>query len=916
MRIGGWRYALPQWVRGLVCRRDVERDIDDEIRHHLEQQSEQNVTAGMSPTAARRAALVSFGGVERIKDESRDVRRLSLIDSVGQVRHTLRSLARARVFTVASVATIALAVGAGSAIFALVNAVLLQPLPYPDSDRLVGVWNAFPAMNMPLVRQSAGTLDAYRRLSRSFEAIGGFSDGAVTVTSNDGTLAPERVAMAGVSGSVLAMLRVRPLLGRVLDDSDEAEGAPRVVVVSENYWRTRLAGAATAIGRSLRINGRDYLIVGIVPETFAFPSSDTRIWGIANLRPGQYLGNFGTRAVGRLRPGVSIDAGQRELDAILQRMPELFAEQRPGVSTANVLAMTRARVVLHSLRDDAVGGFDRIVWLVVAIASVLVLVALSNIASLTLARTEARRREFAIRATIGASRARIWWTLLLETGILAIIGGVLGGGIALGAIAWLARLGPTALPDPLLANGGNFMLPRLNELRAGWPLVLAAAVLTSAFAAVSALISVWRIAASDLVPALRDGGRSGTLGQTSRRLRGAFVMAEVALSLVLLSGATVLGRSLHALLVVNAGFDPNNVFTTWTMLGGAAYPTDESVARFYREAVERVGRIPGVAAAAVVSKPPLQFGQTQRVTWVEDAPPAAGVLPAAHPVAEATDGYFRAMGIPVLAGRVFSDENVRHGVDEAVVSRSFAIQYWRDSTGVRALGRRFRPYAVGPWLTIVGVVGDVRDTSLAAPPQAMAYLPEEPGTNAVTDSRPTRAMAFVVRTNRVMPDIGATIERELRAMDHDLATYDSEPMTATISKAGSRTAFVLFLLAAGTAVTLMLGAVGLYGVIAYIVGSREREIGIRIALGLAPERATRMIVRQGAVIIALGTVTGLLAFAAFARLLTSLTFGLRVMDGISIIVSAAFIVVVASMATWIPARRSASIDPASALRSE
>ena len=557
----------------------------------------------------------------------------------------------------------------------------------------------------------------------------------------------------------------------MLNDSDEVHGAPRVVVISETYWRTRLGGAPNVLGRRIRIDGRDNEIVGVLPASFAFPSSETRIWGIANVRPDAYLGSFGFRAIGRLRPGVTLDAAQRDLEGILQRTPELFPEQRPGVTTASVLAMTKARVVIRLLRDDAIGGFDRIVWLVAAIAGVLVLVAFSNVASLTLARVEARQRELAVRSTLGASMARIWWSVLAETAIVSATGGVLGTAIAFVVLRLISHLGPTSLPDPMMANGGSFLLPRLNEVHAGWTLASSALAITLAFALLSGAIGTWRATSGDIVRTLRDGGRLGTSGRASHRLRGAFVAVEVALSLVLLSGSIVLGRSLQRLLDVRAGFDPTNVFTTWTMLGGAAYPNADDVARFYRDAVARVERIPGVAAAGIVSKPPLQYGQTQRVTWVEDAPPAAGVLPPGHPVAEASEGYFRAMGIPVLAGRVFSDENVRRGAEEAVVSRAFAMQYWNDSTGARALGRRFRPYAVGPWLTIVGVVGDVRDTSLTAPPQAAVYLPEDPGLDTVSDTRPTRVMAFVVRTNGAMPGIAAAVEREIRAIDRDLPTY-------------------------------------------------------------------------------------------------------------------------------------------------
>jgi len=314
------------------------------------------------------------------------------------------------------------------------------------------------------------------------------------------------------------------------------------------------------------------------------------------------------------------------------------------------------------------------------------------------------------------------------------------------------------------------------------PLVRQAAGTFDAYGAIGA----WRVRSGDLFRDLRDGGRITVGDRASHRMRGALVTIEVALSLVLLCGSLVLGRSLWRLLDVRPGFDAANVFTTWTAVSRARHPSSDDVARFYREAVARIERIPGVVAAGVVTKPPLQFGQTQRVIWVEDARTAEGVLPPAHPVAEASPGYFRAIGIPIVAGRVFDDANVRRGVDEAVVSRAFAVQYWRDSSGARALGRRFRPYAVGPWFTIVGVVGDVRDTSLAAPPQATAYLPEEPGRDTLSDLRPARTMAFVVRTAGPVEGLATSVDREIRALDRNLPTDAPELMSETVSKSGRR----------------------------------------------------------------------------------------------------------------------------------
>lgn len=727
MRIEHWRYAVPLWVRGLFRRRAVEREMDDEIRNHIESQTAANVACGMTPDDARRAALVAFGGVERIKDENRDARRLSLIDSVAQLRLAARSLRRAPTFSVAAIVTIALAVGAACTVFTLVDTVLLRPLPYADSDRLVALWHSFPGIGMPLAPQAPGTYYSYRTSSRSFESIGAYSGGTATINYDDAALEPEQLPAAGVAAGVFTTLRTHPIMGRVFTDADEAVGAPPVAVVSESFWRTRLEAAPDIVGRRIRVDGGIREIVGVLPGTFAFPGSDVRIWMPINVTPGAYLGSFGFRAIGRLRPGVSIAAAQRELQSILMRTPETFPNVGPGMSTAQALAKTRAVVVLHSLRDDAVADFAHILWLVAAIVTVLVIVAFSNVASLALARAEARRREFAVRTALGASTARVWWSLVAEGAIVSAIGAAAGIGMSVAALGLLGHAGPTEFPDPRMANGGVVVLPRLDEVHPDGMLAVSALALAALFCLLIGMIGAWRTTSSDAGRILRDGGRSGTFGRASQRMRALFVVVEVALSLVLLSGSAVLGRSVLRLLDVRPGFNPANVITFWTSPPRAGYRDAEDVARYYRGALERIERIPGVAAAGIISKPPLEFAQTRRIVWVEGSPRASDALPPDYPVAEASNGYFAAMGIPLVAGRLFDAANVQRGNDEAVVSREFVLRNWGDSTGTSGIGHRFRAVGnVGPWYTIVGVVGDVRDTSLTAAATAELYLPRIP----------------------------------------------------------------------------------------------------------------------------------------------------------------------------------------------
>ena len=904
MRIEHWRYSVPLWLRGLFRRRDVERDLDDEIRDHIDRQTAAYIAGGMSPEDAKCAALVRFGGVERVKDESRDVRRLSAIDSVGQLRYAARSLSRARTFSIATIATIALGVGAGCAVFTLVDAVLLRPLPYPDSDRLVGLWHSFPGIDMPVVRQSPGTYTSYRKLAKSFESIGAYSsDISATVTYPDPTLPPERVPMARVAGAVFAMLRTSPLVGRTFSDADEQSGAPRVVVVGEHFWRTRLEGTPSVVGRRIRIDGDEHEIIGVLPGSFAFPSAEIRLWLPAGAGQPRYLGSFTFQALGRLRPGVSIGTAQQELQQILMRTPETYPEQRPGVSSAQILAHVKAMAVIHPMRDDVIGGFDRILWLVAATVALLVVVSFSNVSSLLLARVEAQRWEFAVRSILGASAARVWWNIAAEAAILALGGGALGYVLAAGGLATLVRIGP---PD----------IPRLHEVRVDGTLVRSVACLTIAFWLVGGAIGMWRVRSMAAVRSLSDGGRFRTASRASQRLRAAFVAAEVALSLVLLAGSAVLGRSVLRLRAVDPGFDARNVVTFWTELP-SDYKTEAAVTRFYQAAIDRIGRIPGVESAGIVSKLPLVAGSSQRIIWVDGVSRPDAPLPPAFTVASASDGYFKAMGIPMLAGRSFDRTGVSRGAHEVVVGRRFAMRYWRDSTGRLAIGKRIRPAQDTPsWYTIVGVVGDVRDSSLTAPAEGVLYFPQDTGPDSTSAWRTNWQMAFVVRTRGEVAGLPAVIEREVRSLDRTVPVYQIAPMEQIVASAGSRMTFALLVLAIGAAATLALGVVGLYGVIAYVVSLRTREIGIRIALGLVPGKAARLILAHGEVVIITGALAGVALFLAFAKLLRTLAFEVSVVDPVSLAVAGLMVVVVASIATWIPAMRAARINPADTLKAE
>lgn len=823
-------------------------------------------------------------------------------------RYAARSLARARGFTAATIATIALTIGAGCAVFALVDAVLLRPLPYPHAERLVGLWHTMPGLEIPLAKQAPGTYVLYRESAKSFEDMGVYVALAATLTYPDRRdLAPERVRLSWTTPSVFSVLGARPLRGRLFTDADAQHGAPDVAVISERLWRTRFGGR-DVLGHTIDVDGQPRRIIGIMPASFAFPETGTPMWApLGAVVDPTYVGGFGFDGVARLRPGITRAAAEHELQQILTRLPERFPELRADVSTALGMRQTRLAPVVHSMREDIVGGIERVLWLIAATVALLGLVAYSNVASLLLVRLESRRRELAVRTALGAPAWVLWRDLLAEATMIATIGGALGLGIAAAALQLLVRRAPLGIP-------------RLNEIRVDGSLALSAVALAALFIVVGASIGAWRIRATDTARILRDAGRTGTRGRGSQRVRAAFVAVEVALSLVLLASAGVLVRSAIRLRGVQPGFQASNSFTFWTFLPQSRYKGPSEVARFYREAIERFRNLPGVVSVGATAKLPLEVeGFPYKIlVWADDGSSAAHVLPPVFQATSTTAGYFDAMRIPFVAGRTYDDANVRRGAREAVVSRAFVTRFWHDTTGRVGVGKRVRFAADGEWFTIVGVVGDVRDSTLTQPPIAEVYVPEEPISEApdVSSHTTARDMAFVVRTRGPAPALPQRLRGELRAMDPNLPFHRPATMEQLVADARAEMLFALTILAVGAAATLALGVIGLYGVIAYVVSLRSREIAIRIALGLMPAAAPRLILRQGASIVAAGAVAGLAVYFAFAKLLSALAFEVRPLDGATLVVSLAAVLIVAGGATWIPARRAARVDLSRVLDAE
>lgn len=824
--------------------------------------------------------------------------------SVGQpIRHAWRSLRRTPVFTITASLTLVIGIAASVAIFAVLNGVLLRPLPYGDPDRLVGTWHDLPAISLNKAQQTSATYFTYKRLARSIEDIGVYQEGAVNVAEPGGASEPQRVTSAWVTASLIATLQVSPILGRSFAEAEDIPNGPDLVIISEGMWRSRFGASRDIIGRTMDVNGRSREIVGVMPHSFRFPVAATRLWLPLQLDPNaEFSGGFNYNGIARLKPGVTVATAQRDFAAVLPRIVDLFPNLGPGIPQQMVLDQAKPVPLLIPLREDVTGGIYRTLWMVAAAAALVLLVACANVANLILVRADGRQRELAVREAIGAGRARVLLHFMSESIILAGIAGAVGLGVAWAAVRALVAAGPAEVP-------------RLAEVHIDAVTVLFAMAIAALVAVACSIIPALRIGRVHLANALREGGRGGTAGRAQHRVRGTMVAVQIALALVVLAGSGLLLRSFQRLNGVEPGFEAENVATLWMSLPSARYPSDTAIVQFYSRLTARVAELPGVSSVGIASRLPLvAYGMNQNPFYAEDDPTAATKIPPLQIHTTTDAGYFRTMRIPLLAGRTFERLGVqREG--EALISQRTAEQFWKDPTGRAAIGKRFRSLPSGPWSTIIGVVGNARDTALAASPSQTVYFPQTVEQDTLF-SQTQRTMALVVKTAGEPTSIMSSVQRIVRELDPTLPTFDVSPMTAVMRASMAQLAFTTLILGAAAVVTLLLGAIGLYGVMAYLVTLRTRELGVRIALGAQPGAVAAMMTRHGLALTAAGIVAGLGLFSIVARFLRSFLFGVAPTDPVTLVAASLILVAIAALASWIPARRASRVDPADTLRAE
>ena len=820
------------------------------------------------------------------------------------IRYAWRSLRRTPVFTATAVLTLAIGVGAVTAIFAVVDGVLLSPLPYGHPEQLVGAWNDIPPLSLKHTEQTSSTYFTFKRFARTISGIAAYEQGSANVADPSGSTEPRRLTAGFISADVVPLLEVPPKLGRSFSAQEDLPNGPAVVMISEGLWRSRFGADPRIIGRTLDVSGKSTEIIGVMPKSFRFPSSDTEIWLPLALDPNAaFAGGFNLDAVARLKPGVSIADAQRDFRAVLPRVVDVSAMFAPGITTQMLMEQAKPQPVLVPMRDDVVGGIRGTLWIVAATAGLLLVVACANVANLVLVRADGRQRELAVRAAIGAGRSHVLTYFLAESAVLATIAAVLGLAIAAVGIRLLVTAGPTEIP-------------RLAEVRIDGTVVAFTLVITALITVACSMIPALRFARTELVSSLREGGRGGTSGRERQRARGALVAAQIALALVVLAGSGLLIRSFRELHAVRPGWSSENVSTFWLSPPRSRYPSDSAITRFYSQLTQRVSALPGVQSVGLSSRLPLEeHGQNTSPIWVEGDPTADAQVPPLQLMITTDGGYFETMKIPLVAGRNFLPLDAKQDGYDAIVNRVTAQLFWRDSTGQGALGKRFRILPGGSWYRVVGVVGSVRDSSLQTAPAPTVYFPEVPVADT-TVNQFTSMMGLVVRTTGDPNAAVRPVQSIVHELDPTLPLFDIKPMTEVVRSSLAQLSFTMLIIGVAAGVTLLLGAIGLYGVIAYVASLRTRELGLRIALGATPREVAGMVTRQGITLTAIGIGAGLVLFALVARFIRSLLFGVAPSDPLTLIAVSLVLIAVAALASWLPARRASKVDPMVALRAE
>jgi predicted permease len=878
---------------------DRNDDIDREIRTHLELEAEERVADGMSETDARNAALRAFGNVTRTQEDVRAVWTRRWLDALVQdVRYALRTLRKSPGFSTVAVLSLALGIGANTAIFSVLNGVILQPLGYPDPEQLQFLTTRFGRGESGQSSVSPAEYWELTEINRSFSVVGAFVIGEVNLAARD---RPRRVTRATVNAELLETLAVQPEHGRWFRREETRAGGPALVMLSYDLWQTGFGAREDMVGRTIEVDGVMREVIGIMPAGFDLMDRHVELWLPLQLAPAirQYRASHFLSVLGRLKDDVAPVQAEAELTSLVASWSERVR------ASGHVFTPGEHVMQMEPLQDEIVGSARRVLWVLQAAVGFVLLVACANLANLLLARAGARRRELAMRTALGASQARLLRQFTAEGVVLSLVGAALGLGLAVAGVRALS----VAYPDGV---------PRLADVAVD-PAVLGFTMLVSVLTGVAfGLVPLLQVSAAGFGRQLKD---AGTRGATSaRRVRGALVASEVALAVVLVVGAGLMVRTVLNLMKVDAGFDRSRLVTFGVALPAATYSTFDRQVQVYQRLVDRFGATPGVDNVSIVSGLPPQREGNGFGTDVEDYTPRSDVLDVVDYYQTVTADYFDAMRIPIVRGRTFREAD-RIGAPVAVVNETFARTFWKD---LDPIGRRVRPRfgEETPWVTVVGVAKDVKQGGVDRATGTELYLlleqlpqifPSFPILRAITDGG---TMNIVLRSGVPMATLQPAIASAVREADPSLPVIGLRSMDDVISGSLRQPRMLMHLFGGLAGLALLLAAIGTYGVLSYLVTQRRREIGIRMALGAGRETVLRSVMAHGLTLALIGLAAGVAAALVLTRLMKALLFDVSPNDPGTLAGVAALVTVVAAAASLVPAVRATRVDPIVALREE
>jgi predicted permease len=888
-----WQSEVRARLAPLNLKPEREADIVDEIAQHLAERYREAISGGASPEEATRAALAEFraGNVlaQRIAALKQGHAPAAvtagastghlLADLVQDLRYAVRAFAKKPGFAATAVLTLALGIGATTAIFSLVYGVLLKPLPFDEPQALVTLHQNSP--RFAGLNQGPATYFTYRENQKSFEEIGAWDDALVSITGDGET--PERVEALLASSSTLQLLRVQLQLGRPFGADDDLPGGPPRAILSAGYWQRRFGGAEDIVGRLITINGTRTEVIGVLPASFKFLSMRPAVLLPLPLDPSapRFI-SFGFQGLARLKPGVTLEQANADVGHMISLLPPPFAalELTPDVSP---------------LAEEVTGNVAEVLWILLAAVGVVLLIACGNVANLFLVRAEARHQELATRAALGASRGRLARTLLAESVVLALAGGVLGVALASLGLALLHAIGPA-------------QLPRLDDVGIDATVLLFAAAVSIVSGVLFGMFAVARYG-NPGIAMLKSGSRSASDSRERNRARNAVVVGQVALALTLLIVSGLMTRTLVAMLDVDPGFTaPEQVQTFVVAIPPSFIPDDEQAARTHRGIAERLEQVPGVVSVGLSSSITMD-GEDNGNSLVAEGLPDLGPAGPLRRFKSVGPGYFETMGNPIVAGRGVTWSDILERRHPVVISETLARELWQEPS--QAIGKRVRTFGNEEWSEIVGVSGNERDDGLNRPATAIVYWA------MLNENYRWRTMAYAVRSDRVgTPGFLRELEQAVWDVNPNLPLASIQTLEEIEATSMAQTSFTLVMLAIAASVAMVLGVVGIYGVISYVASQRTREIGIRIALGARLADVRKMFLRHGLWLTGSGIALGLALAVVLTRVMSSYLFGVGPVDPLTYAAVSALLAAISLLAIYLPARRAARIDPNVALRAD